>query len=128
VRKTLASVGYIGMGLFLALTALRPSPTYMWTLATTAIFLGMATCNIWAMTQTLAGPKMVGRWTGVQNFIGNFAGAVAPWLTGFLLDRTGHFYWAFFVTAAVAWIGALSWIFIVGPIEPVDWAPEPQLP
>jgi cyanate permease len=71
---------------------------------------------------------MVGRWTGIQNFVGNFAGAVAPWLTGFLLDRTGHFSWAFFITAAVAWIGALSWIFIVGRIEPVRWSPQVELP
>lgn len=128
VRKTLATGGYAGMGLFLALTAVLPSPTFIWTLALTGIFLGIATCNIWAMTQTMAGPQMVGRWTGIQNFVGNFAGAVAPWLTGFLLDRTGHFSWAFFITTAVAWIGALSWIFIVGPIEPVEWSPQPERP
>jgi ACS family D-galactonate transporter-like MFS transporter len=128
VRKTLATAGYAGMGLFLAVTAVMPSPAFLWTLAVTGIFLGMATCNIWAMTQTLAGPQMVGRWTGIQNFVGNFAGAVAPWLTGFLLDRTGHFYWAFFITTAIAWIGALSWIFIVGRIEPVEWSPQPELP
>jgi ACS family D-galactonate transporter-like MFS transporter len=127
VRKTLATAGYAGMGLFLAVTAIAPSRVFLWTLAVTAIFLGMATCNIWAMTQTLAGPEMVGRWTGIQNFVGNFAGAVAPWLTGFLLDRTGHFSWAFFITTAVAWIGALSWIFIVGRIEPVKWSPSPEL-
>jgi nitrate/nitrite transporter NarK len=116
------------MGLFLALTAIAPSGVFLWTLAATAIFLGMATCNIWAMTQTMAGREMVGRWTGIQNFVGNFAGAVAPWLTGFLLDRTGHFSWAFFITTAVAWIGALSWIFIVGRIEPVEWSPGPASP
>jgi MFS family permease len=127
-RKTLATAGYTGMGLFLALTAIAPSGVFLWTLAATAIFLGMATCNIWAMTQTLAGREMVGRWTGIQNFVGNFAGAVAPWLTGFLLDRTGHFSWAFFITTAVAWIGALSWIFIVGRIEPVEWSPAPASP
>ena len=128
VRKALATAGYAGMGFFLAVTAMAPSRVFLWTLAMTAIFLGMATCNIWAMTQTLAGPEMVGRWTGIQNFVGNFAGAVAPWLTGFLLDRTGHFSWAFFITTAVAWIGALSWIFIVGRIEPVEWSPQPKLP
>jgi MFS transporter, ACS family, D-galactonate transporter len=121
VRKTVATAGYAGMGLFLAITAVMPSPAFLWTLALTGIFLGVASCNIWAMSQTLAGPKMVGRWIGVQNFVGNFAGVVAPWLTGFLLDRTGHFSWAFFITTAVAWIGALSWIFIVGRIEPVEW-------
>lgn len=127
VRKTLAIAGYTGMGLFLAVTAVMPSPGFQWTLALTGIFLGMATCNIWAMTQTMAGPQMVGRWTGIQNFVGNFAGAVAPWLTGFLLDRTGHFSWAFFITSAIAWIGALSWIFIVGPIEPIQWSAQPEL-
>jgi MFS family permease len=127
VRKTLAIAGYAGMGLFLAITAVMPSPGFRWTLALTGIFLGMGTCNIWAMTQTMAGPRMVGRWTGIQNFMGNFAGAVAPWLTGFLLDRTGHFSWAFFITSAIAWVGALSWIFIVGPIEPVQWSPDPEL-
>ena len=76
-------------------------------------------------TQTLAGQEMVGRWTGVQNFVGNFAGAVAPWITGFLLDRTGHFYWVFLVTTAVVWVGAVSRIFVVGPIKPVEWRRHP---
>jgi len=36
----------------------------------------------------LAGPRQPGRWTGIQNFFGNLAGAVVPAVTGFLLDRT----------------------------------------
>lgn len=124
VRKSLATAGNIGMGLFLALSGIAPDGLFLWTLALTGIFMGMSSCNIWAMTQTLAGPEMVGRWTGVQNFVGNFAGAVAPTLTGFLLDRTGHFYWAFFITTAVVWLGAISWVFIVGPIKPIDWNPN----
>ncbi len=125
VRKSLATGGNIGMGFFLAVSGVAPDGPFFWTLALAGIFMGMSSCNIWAMTQTLAGKEMVGRWTGVQNFVGNFAGAIAPWLTGFLLDRTGHFYWAFFITTAVVWIGALSWIFIVGPIKPVAWGSHP---
>jgi len=121
VRKTLATVGNTGMGIFLAASAVAPNAVFLWTLALAGAFMGVSACNIWAMTQTLAGPRMVGRWTGVQNFAGNFAGAVAPTLTGILLDRTGHFYWAFFITAVVVWIGAVSWIFIVGPIREVEW-------
>ena len=124
VRKSLATSGNVGMGLFLALSGVAPDGLFLWTLALTGVFMGMSSCNIWAMTQTLAGPEMVGRWTGVQNFVGNFAGAVAPTLTGFLLDRTGHFYWAFFITTAVVWLGAISWVFIVGPIKPIDWSPN----
>jgi MFS transporter, ACS family, D-galactonate transporter len=121
VRKTLATVGNTGMGIFLAASAIAPDAVFIWMLALSGAFMGVSACNIWAMTQILAGPRMVGRWTGVQNFVGNFAGAIAPKLTGILLDRTGHFYWPFFSAAAVVWIGALSWIFVVGPVKEVDW-------
>jgi MFS transporter, ACS family, D-galactonate transporter len=127
VRKSLATAGNIGMGTFLALSGIAPDGLLVPTLALAGAFMGMSSCNIWAMTQTLAGREVVGRWTGVQNFVGNFAGIVAPTLTGFLLDRTGHFYWAFFITTAVVWLGAISWVFIVGPIEPVEWTPHPQV-
>ena len=121
VRKTFATLGNTGMGIFLAVSAIAPPSIFVWVLSLAGIFMGLSACNIWAMTQTLAGPAMVGRWTGVQNFVGNFAGAIAPAVTGILLDRTGHFYWAFFITAAVVWTGALSWLFVVGPVEEVEW-------
>jgi hypothetical protein len=25
------------------------------------------------------------------------------------------------ITAAITWVGALQWIFVVGPVEPVIW-------
>jgi hypothetical protein len=46
---------------------------------------------------------------GAQNFVANLAGAVAPALTGFLVDRTGQFYWPFLITSAITWVGALQW-------------------
>jgi len=121
VRKTSMVVGQLGVGAFLVLTAITQGRVFIAMLALTGTFLGISICNGWAITQTLAGPLAAGRWTGVQNFIGNFAGWVAPWLTGLLLDRTGRFYWPFFITAAVAWMGALFWGLVVGPVEPVNW-------
>jgi len=120
-RKGAMVAGHVGIGISLILTAVTEGRVFIGMLALTGIFLGIACCSSWAITQTLAGPHAAGRWTGVQNFIGNFAGWVAPALTGFLLDRTGGFHWPFFITAAVAWIGAVSWGLIVGPVEPVDW-------
>ena len=58
---------------------------------------------------------------GAQNFVANLAGAVAPALTGFLVDRTGRFYWPFLITSAITWMGALQWGLVVGPVEPVVW-------
>lgn len=76
---------------------------------------GISACAIWAIPQTLAGPEMVGRWTGFQNFVGNLGGALAPALTGYLLDRTGRFSWPFFITAGFTGLGALVWTFLVRP-------------
>ena len=121
-RKGSLVVGQFGVGICLVLLVFAHGQFFIFILALTGIFLGISCCSTWAVTQTLAGPHAAGRWTGVQNFVGNFAGWVAPALTGFLLDRTGQFYWPFFITATIAWIGAAAWGLVVGPIEPVDWA------
>jgi MFS transporter, ACS family, D-galactonate transporter len=121
VRKGSQVVGQFGIGVCLVLTAVTEGPVFIAMLALTGIFLGISICNGWAITQTLAGPLASGRWTGVQNSIGNLAGAAGPWLTGILIDRTGSFLWPFFVTAAVAWIGAVTWGWVVGPVEQVRW-------
>jgi len=121
VRKGMMVFGHTGIGILLILTVIAPGPLLTVALALTGMFLGISICNSWAISQMLAGPRMVGRWVGVQNFAGNLAGAVAPALTGFLLDRTGSFYWPFLITAVVAWIGGLSWWFVVGPLDEVDW-------
>jgi MFS family permease len=85
------------------------------------IFFGVTASNVWAITQTLAGEQAAGRWTGFQNFTGNLAGIVAPWLTGLVLQRTGHFHWAFVILVAVAFAAAGCWIFLVGPVQQVRW-------
>jgi ACS family D-galactonate transporter-like MFS transporter len=82
---------------------------------------GLCTANLWSITQTIAGPLAAGKWSGLQNCFGNFAGIIAPALTGFVVQRTGHFFWAFASTAAVLLAGALSWAFVVGRVEPVQW-------
>ena len=82
---------------------------------------GVAASNAWAITQALAGPQAAGKWTGFQNFLANLSGVVAAALTGFIVDRTGRFFWAFTATAIIAVLGCLSYVFIVGPIEEVRW-------
>jgi MFS family permease len=124
VRKTFTATGMVISAIFL-IVAVYVGPT----LGTAAIILatfGLGVCasNLWAITQTLAGPEAAGRWTGVQNFIGNLAGVIAPALTGFVVDRTGQFFWPFLITAAVLLCGAINWLFVVGEIKPVAWETE----
>ncbi|HVH72896.1 MAG TPA: MFS transporter [Candidatus Dormibacteraeota bacterium] len=121
VRKTFTGGGMAGAAIF-AIAAVLTGPGF----STAAVILttsslGMSSSNVWAITQTLAGPQAAGRWTGLQNFVGNFAGIVAPALTGFVLDRTGNFFWPFAITAAMCLLGAGSWIFLIGPVKQVVW-------
>ncbi|MGD0618305.1 MAG: MFS transporter [Bryobacteraceae bacterium] len=124
VRKTFTGGGIACSGLLVGL-AVVSGPVYcVAALILGVVFFGVCISNQWAITQTLAGPQAAGRWTGFQNFVGNLSGVVAPALTGFVLDRTGHFYWAFAITTAVALIGMASWVFVVGRVEQVQWGEE----
>ncbi len=53
--------------------------------------LGLATANYWALTQTLIPGGSIAMVVGIQNTAANLAGVVAPWLTGWLIDKTGSF-------------------------------------
>jgi MFS transporter, ACS family, D-galactonate transporter len=82
--------------------------------------LGFFTPQGHAINQTLAGPERSGTWVGFVLFVSNFSGVIAPAVTGFVLDRTGRFFWAFALMSAVAWIGAIC-VALVGPIIPIMW-------
>ncbi len=125
VRKTFMVAGEICTGLFMAGAVLAGPVLGVALLLLAGASFGLLNSNLNAITQTLAGKHAAGRWMGIQNFVGNLAGWVAPALTGFLVQRTGHFYWPFFITTAVAWIGALDWVLVVGRVEPVIWRPRP---
>ncbi len=77
--------------------------------------------NLWAITYTVAGPAAAGRWTGMQNCIGNFSGMLGPALTGLVLDRTGQFFWPFAIASAFCVVGALFYGVVLGKVEQVSW-------
>jgi MFS transporter, ACS family, D-galactonate transporter len=124
VRKGFTSAGMTGAALFVIPSVLAGPKLTVVALVLVAASLGVSSSNVWAITQTLAGPRAAGRWTGIENFVGNLGGAVAPALTGFVLERTGHYFWAFAITAFVSLLGALSWAFWIGPVEPVAWSSQ----
>jgi cyanate permease len=92
---------------------------YAWLLLA-AVGSGAAGCGVFLFSQTIAGPRAVGQWSALQNGFGNFAGLIGPTLTGFLVDRSGHFFSAFALAAAVSLAGSAVWAFAVR-FEQVDW-------
>lgn len=121
VRKTFLCGGLTLAGILLVFSALAPTNLCIILLLAASFSGGTTGGHIWAASQTLAGPRLAGTWTGLQTFVGNFAGILAPSITGLVVDRTGKFLWAFVITAVVGWVGTLSWLLVVGPIRQVAW-------
>lgn len=122
VRKTFVVTGLL-LSMATLPSAVVPSLTASMLLLNLAyVAFGMYASNHWAITQTLAGVAAAGKWSGIQNTIGAMAGVVAPIMTGWIVEATGGFFWAFASAAALAVAGACSYLFIVGPVAPVVWS------
>jgi len=121
VRKTFVAGGMLLSTLILPAVLVRDPVLCMALLIAASLSFGLFTSNIWAITQTLAGPGAAGKWTGWQNMFGNFAGIVAPWVTGRIVDVTGEFLLAFVAVCAALVLGAVSYLAIVGEVKPVRW-------
>jgi nitrate/nitrite transporter NarK len=80
----------------------------------TFIAMGGWSSNHWALSQLLAGPPTAGKWTGLQNCVGNVAGICAPWITGYAVDKTGSFYTGFTIASGFLLVAALSYWFVIG--------------
>lgn len=85
------------------------------------LFFGMQSAPLGAISQTIGGPRAAGQWMGVQNLCANFAGVLAPLVTGFVVEATGQFLWAFVIAAGVTLAGVFAFGVVVGRVEPTRW-------
>jgi MFS family permease len=121
VRKTFTVGGLTLSTIILPVVMVESKELSMALLFLACIFFGMWSSNHWALIQTLAGAPAAGKWTAVQNGVGNLAGVAAPALTGLVVARTGQFFWAFAVATGIVLVGAFFYMFVIGRIEQVDW-------
>ena len=77
------------------------------------IFLAnAASASSWALATAAAPPNRVGSLGAIQNFGGFLGAAVAPIVTGVILEATGgRFGWVFVVGGLLLVVGALSYGF-----------------
>ncbi|MFZ0217773.1 MAG: MFS transporter [Candidatus Dormiibacterota bacterium] len=83
------------------------------------LFLAAAPSGvIWTLAADVAPGPNVASLGAIQNFGGYLGGALAPLLTGLVLQSSGSFTGAFVLAAGAAWLGAASYLFILrGPIQ-----------
>ena len=121
VRRGFMVAGLMSSGVLLVGTVVAPPAVSVGLLVLAGVAFGLGASNLWVITQRLAGRQAVGRWCGIQLFCGNMSGGVVSAVTGLVVQRTGHFLWAFVLLAGILWVGGLAWLFLVGEIEPVCW-------
>jgi MFS family permease len=114
----IAHIGYVPCMWFMA----AGSPTLMLAgMFIYQILCGASSPGVYAMCQILAGPRASGRWVGVENSIGSLAGVAAPTITGFIIQITGHYTYAFVAAGAMSLFGLIGWIWLVPTLQELSW-------
>ncbi|PIJ50560.1 MFS transporter [Erwinia sp. OLTSP20] len=76
-------------------------------------FLYITGAIYWAIIQDVVHASRVGGVSGFIHLIGSLSGIIGPIVTGFLVQRTGHFNSAFLLAGVVAALGALLVLWVI---------------
>lgn len=121
VRKAFLCTGLLSAAALLPFASILEPDASLRLVMVAGFGLGFCSSNLWAVTQTLAGIPAAGKWSGLQNGFGNLGGVVSPMLTGFVVDATGSFHLPFVACSFVLVMGALSFLFLIPRVEPINW-------
>ena len=121
-RKFPLCLAMLGEAAFVVVTALIASNTVAVACLCGALFCGtVATTCAWALVSVAAPANSTGSLGSVQNFGGYVGGALAPIVTGFIVQGTGSFVPALIVGAGMCVFAAVSYFVILRrPITPED--------
>lgn len=82
-------------------------------------FVAAIQSQSWAMSSDIVPDSHAARFGGIMNFGGYFGGALAPVITGIVVDATGSYTPSFLVAGLIAILGGLCYGFLVRePIVP----------
>ena len=76
----------------------------------------------WSIPSLIAPKESVGTVGGILNFCNQLSGIAAPIVTGYVVQATHSFFWAFAAAGIFLLIGIAGYIFLLGSMDPV---PEP---
>lgn len=86
-------------------------------MGTSILFLYASANCYWALVLDMIEASRVGAVGGFVHMVGNFAGVLAPFVTGLLVQRTGSFSAAFGLAGSIALLGSLCIAFLI-PSDP----------
>jgi sugar phosphate permease len=118
-RRLPVIVTLLGMSVFTYLTAIAPDTvTAVGCICVVMFCSGAASAMAWALVGVCAPENNTGSIGGIMNFGGYLGGALAPTVTGFIVQETGSFTPALIVGAVVGLASALAYL-IVMPSQPI---------
>jgi MFS family permease len=121
VRRRVLVAGLLTSGICLPAATVSDDRISMAFLIVAFAGIGVTTSNLWALTMTLAGPG-ASQWTGVQNAVGNLRGVIAPIATGYIVDATKSFYFAFVAASIMLFVSAFFYGVVLRGQGPIEWA------
>jgi ACS family D-galactonate transporter-like MFS transporter len=121
VRKTFVCAGLLLATLMLPAMLVRDNRLSVAFLTVACASFGLFSSNHWALTQTLAGPHAAGKWTGIENAIGNLPGMLGLWFTGWVIQVTGHYFMAFAIACGFLVAGAICYGVVIRRVEEAEW-------
>jgi len=111
-RRLLAVIAMFGMAVFVVPGALVQNNVVAVACISVVIFLSnVASTSSWALVSAVAPQGQVASLGAVQNFGGYIGGALAPAVTGFVVQATGSFVPAMLLGAVVVSLSALAYLF-----------------
>jgi len=130
VRRWLASIGFLGAAVGLALSVHIADPVLaMISMGLASFFNDLAMPPSWGACMDVGG-KYAGTLSGTMNMMGNIAGGVSPVVVAYLLRWTGRDWTiSFYVSAVIYSLGVFCWMFIdpATPLEKSQEKPFPEL-
>ena len=123
VRQTILVAGLVlGLAVAGATRTTNPRVAIFW--------ISVALCGLaasapvgWSIPGLIAPPGSTARVAGIMNFVDNLPAILAPVITGYLVGSSQSFARPFLVAAAVLLAGILSYLFLLGKIEPIPGPP-----
>ncbi len=89
-------------------------------------FFGQGMCNLgFTVVMDVAPKELMGVTAGLFNLCANIAGIVTPLIVGLILAATGSFVWALTFIGAIAAVGALSYLFLLGNVQRLELPQRP---
>jgi len=122
VRQAILIAGTsLGMGMLGAMYAQTTVGAVAW-ISVAIGGLSAAAPVCWSVPSLIAPRESVGTLGGIMNFGSQLSAIAAPIATGYMVQFTHSFFWAFGAAAGFLGVGIAGYVLLLGRIEPI---PEP---